>query len=250
MAGSAGSTARRILLLGWSHVVPFLLQEIASYTTRPERIVTVSLTSAAERAASTPAALVGRTEHVEADYADPGDWERIPADTSDAVVLVGTGRVTSDEEADARTAVAFLQLRRHMQGAADETALLVELMQEDNASLLTGCDHEVLISPLLFAHMLAQVALRPDLHPVFEELFTAGGAEITYRPPQHYGVELGAPVAFRAIAEAVLARGHVALGVAWADRDAELNPPRDAAVRLNAGDQLVVLVTYDDDAGR
>ncbi|MCA9658174.1 MAG: hypothetical protein KC486_07510 [Myxococcales bacterium] len=250
MAGSTGSTARRILILGWSHVVPFLLQEIASYTTRPERIVTVSLTSAAERAQSTPAALVERTEHIEADYADPGDWRRIPAETADAIVLVGTGRVTSDEEADARTAVAFLQLRRRLQGATREAALLVELMQEDNASLLTGCEHEVLISPQLFAHMLAQVALRPDLHPVFEELFTAGGAEITYRPPQHYGVELGAPVSFRAIAEAVLARGHVALGVAWADRDAELNPPRDAPVRLNAGDQLVVLVTYDDVAGR
>ncbi|MEZ4380920.1 MAG: hypothetical protein R3A79_06205 [Nannocystaceae bacterium] len=246
MSGSAGSSARRILILGWSHVVPSLLQEIASYTTRPERIVTVSTKPAAERAEVTPAALAACAEHIEADYADPSDWERIPIDAADAVVLVGTGRVDTDEEADARTVVAFLQLRRRLQGAAAPPAILVELMQDDSASLLSGSAHEVLISPQLFAHMLAQIALRPELHAVFEELFTAGGAEITYRPAEHYGIELRTPTTFRAITAAALARGHVALGVAWADQDAQLNPPKDAPIQLAAGDQIVALVTYDE----
>ena len=41
---------------------------------------------------------------------------------------------------------------------------------------------------MIASHVLAQVALRRELNVVYEELFAAGGAEISFRRVSDYGI--------------------------------------------------------------
>ena len=52
---------------------------------------------------------------------------------------------------------------------ARRPSVIVELLEPDNAELLGRSRGEVIVSPLIVSHMLAQVALRRELRVVVEE---------------------------------------------------------------------------------
>ena len=102
---------------------------------------------------------------------------------------------------------------------------------------------------MILSHILAHVALRPDLNVVFHELFSSGGAEIFFRPAASYELA-GRELTFREIQDAVSTRGEIAIGVRMcADSKAtpggvHLNPERDRRWAFCAEDEVVVLTTY------
>lgn len=243
---------RRILVLGWSHRVPALLREFDSHRAESFRIDVLSAVPAAEREAQV-ARYDARPErivltHLEGDYTSPSDLRAADPGSYGNVVLVGSDWLESGEEADARTILGYLLLREILpaQGGPE---ILVELLDPENLSLFRSRPGEVLISPLILSHMLAQVALRPELRSVFEELFGPGGAEIAFVGAADYGVE-GREVRFADLQEKAAARGEVALGVrlnagagAWTS-GVRLNPPREQRWTLAPADEVVVLATY------
>jgi hypothetical protein len=122
-------------------------------------------------------------------------------------------------------------------------------MDPENEKLFQQTSGEVLISPLILGHIVAHVALRRDLNVVFDELFTAGGAEIYFRASEVY--QLGnKDLTFREIERAVALQGDVALGVRNRARSEEtfsgiqLNPPKDSLWHLDDLHELVILSTY------
>ena len=108
---------------------------------------------------------------------------------------------------------------------------------------------EVLLSSVLLSHVLAQVALRPELGKVVEELFTVGGAELAFRTPASLGVE-GVSISFEELQQRCWSRGEVAMGVREYDRrrgptgGMVLNPARNLKWTLTAQDSVVVRSTY------
>ena len=112
------------------------------------------------------------------------------------------------------------------------------MVDPNNHSLFANRPGEILISPMIISHMLAQITLRRDMWIVFDELFTADGAEIYFRTPRQYQAG-GAPLRFRDIQRLVSAQGDIALGVYFRDRSAEgfkglyLNPSRDTEWSLS-----------------
>jgi hypothetical protein len=101
---------------------------------------------------------------------------------------------------------------------------------------------------------MAQIALRPDLRVVFEDLFGAEGPEIFFRPVGPYGL-IGRDVSFTDVFHAAAASNETALGVRLCSRDRSgddeilVNPPRDRSWRLREGDELVVLAIYQAPQG-
>lgn len=266
-ARDVSARPHRVLVLGWSHKVPALLREFDGYRDESFEIDVVSTAPLARREAALqrydvrPQRLVVR--HTEADFATPSVLERLDAAGFDSIVLLGSDRHDSGEESDARSLLGYLLLRDLLpeQGGP---AVLTELMDAGNLPLFDGHGGEVLISPLVLSHMLAQVALRHELRVVFDELFGPGGAEIIFRQPSDYALD-GADSSFRDIEAAAAARGETALGVRTAasatDRIAAggaatagnarprvlelaLNPPRDRRWSLVAGDEIIALTTY------
>ncbi len=242
---------RRVLLLGWSHRVPALLQEFDSYDEEAFQIDILSLVPAAERERYMDRYDVRPSRialtHIEGDYNAPADLRRAKPETYTNVVLVGSDWLESGTESDARTILGHLLLREMLPDDGPE--VLLELLDPENLSLFRRRPSEVLISPLILSHMLAQVALRPELRAVFDELFGPGGAEIAFVPAEQY--DLGRePVTFPTLQQHATRRGEIVLGVRPAARESEagsttrLNPPKNKAWVLEPGDDLVVLTTY------
>jgi hypothetical protein len=160
------------------------------------------------------------------------------------VILLSSDRLASGEEADARAMVGYLQLEDILADFARRPQLIMELSDPDNRHLLDGHQSEMMISPMILSHVLAQVALRRELRIVLDELFTVGGAEIQFRDPADY--PWPASATFQVLEKTVAAEGELALGIFRhraneSGRHLQLNPPRKDYLELQPGDRLVVL---------
>ncbi|MDK8462947.1 ion channel DMI1 [Marinobacter sp. SS13-12] len=238
----------RVLVLGWNRRVPSLIDEFASYTKMRFEVDVVSVVPARERQQEIERYLGEQhavtCRHIEADYMVEGELRRVGPLNYDSIMLVSSDRLASGEEADARAMVGYLQLEDLLSEGGQRPQLIMELSDPDNRHLLTGHQSEMMISPMIVSHVLAQVALRRELRVVLDELFTVGGAEIQFRDPHDY--PLPASADFQVLEKVVAAKGEVALGV-WRDhankhgRHVSLIPPRDEYLDLNAADRLIVM---------
>lgn len=245
---SSSALSQRVLVLGWNRRVPTLIAEFGSYRGQSFSVDLVSVVPAAERALAIsryvgdPSPIVCR--HIEADYMVEGELRRLDPASYDSVILLSSDRLASGEEADARAMVGYLQLEEILSEKNTGPQLILELNDTDNRLLL--CEHrsEMLISPMILSHMLAQVALRRELRVVLDELFTVGGAEIQFRDPGDY--PLPASADFHLLERILSDEGEIALGIYRCQPDAQgrhlsLNPPRGDYLDLKPGDRLVVL---------
>jgi hypothetical protein len=245
-------TQRRVLILGWNHRVPALLDEFASYPKEQFDIDIVSQVSASKRekriaveALSTDRLTVRQLEF---DYTLPAYLESVNPASYDNVVLLASERLKSGVESDARTILGYLLLRDLMAAEAAAPSVLVELTDPDNAPLFENRRGEVIVSPFIISHMLARVALRRELRAVIDELFSSGGCEIFFRHIADYGLAQG-EISFADLQRAADTRGEIAIGIRWAGQDqtqgggVQLNPRRDEHLKLNENDELIVLTT-------
>lgn len=238
--------SRRVLILGWNHKVPSLVEEFASYPGEAFTLDIVSAVPPEERRPALPGRRPGHgpaVTHIHADYTDLRQIEGLEPAGYDAVLLMGSDWLRSSEESDARTLLGFLLLRRALQAAeGPPPTIIVELLDPDNVRLLGEGESEVIISPLIVSHMLAQVALRRELQAVYEGLFTAGGADISFRAATEYAP--GAPDAsFGELEAAAHRRGHTALGLRSRSRTARLvlAPDREDRWPVDGDLELVIL---------
>lgn len=140
--------------------------------------------------------------------------------------------------------VGYLQLEDILADSSRRPQLIMELSDPDNRHLLDGHQSEMMISPMILSHVLAQVALRRELRVVLDELFTVGGAEIQFRDPADY--PLPASATFQVLERIVAAEGELALGIFRKTPDERgrhlrLNPSREQYLDLHREDRLVVL---------
>lgn len=243
---------RRILLLGWNHKVPALLREFDGYGDEFFAIDVLAPVPVHDRLARLDRHDVRlqrvRVEHIEGDYTVPSDLARVKPAEYDNIVLLGSDWLETGEEADARNLVGYLLLR-DLLPEREGPDILLELMDPGSATLFRQSG-EVLISPVILGHILAQVALRRELRAVFDELFGPGGAEIFFQPAAHY-VQPGRTSTFRELRAAAAMRGETALGVRLVEGSDRadgvlLNPAPDHGWTLKSGDELVVLVRHGD----
>jgi len=241
----------RILVLGWNHKAADLLAEFDSYAHEQFEIDVLSLTTVADREMDVKRKGVGlhrvTLRHFEGDYTSLSDLQALNPAQYENVIVLGSDRLESEEESDARTIVGHMMLSETLKDTTD-TGVVVELMDPENLPLFDDRLGEVLVTPMMASHVLAQVALRRELNVVYEELFSPGGAEIFFRPTSDYGI-VGKEINFATLKEMAFGGGEIALGVricgdALQNEWIYLNPTWDQTWTLREQDELVVLATY------
>jgi len=169
---------------------------------------------------------------------DLGDRAAGPPITS--VLLLGYRRGVSAEEADSRTLLNLLLVRRglaELNGAAPR--VVAELLDADNVQLakMTGAD-DYLISDAIVSRLMSQLAEQAERRAVLLALYAPEGPSIQLVPAADFGL-VGEVGADQIIATAY-ASGLLAIG--WRkDGMVVLNPRTVARVVLNDGDQIVLV---------
>jgi hypothetical protein len=187
-------------------------------------------------------------QHEVGDYTNVRDIEKLDLTAFDNLLIVGRANLEEVEQSDARTLMASLIVRDQLRNSPRRPAMLVELMDPDNAELFDGVPGEVVLSPTIMGRLLAHVSMRPELSVVLDELLTVGGAEIVYRSPADYGLQ---PKTIRVDELTMVARsfGETLLGIRVSttpldvDRDLFMAPDRDSQFDIDLSTQLAVLTT-------
>ncbi len=236
---------RRILILGWNHKVVPLVKELDDYLLERFEITTLANKPAIERETELTKQGIDHdriaVSHYEGDHTSLSVLEAIHPADYDNVLILGSDWLETQEESDARTLVGHLVLKNILEKNPQTPKILVDLMDPDNVRLFQGMDTEVLVTPMMASHVLAQVALRRELNAVYAELFGAGGAEICFRSISDYGMA-NQRLNFSELQDASAARSEIALGIRLVDGSLELSPPQYKTYMLKETDDLIVLV--------
>lgn len=186
---------------------------------------------------------------VKGDAASPAAIKDIRPSAFDAVVCLQPG--SGSEADDSKLLVALLALQQAAQsGDAELPRVVAEVHSPSMLDLIASrwgqaSDRWDFVLPNeLCAGILVQFALQPELRPVYSELLGADGKEFYLQPASLYCTEGAADkgVTFDQLSAAARARGELAIGIHRAsDKEPLLNPARDLRLKLQPGDELVVL---------
>jgi ion channel POLLUX/CASTOR len=205
-----------LLVLGWTRKVPTVFSELCQ--AGPQLNVTaISMVEVDERerdAGDMPPPGNLSIQHVVADYTVPQTLRAFAPEKYDAVLLVGSDRLESGADSDARSIVGCEVLKSVLleRRSPRRPRIVIELMDPDNARLFEDENIDVVVSPQLLGRVLAQIALVPELCAVYDDLFGAGGAELSVHYAREYGLGGEGAVTFAELREAASRVGHVVLG--------------------------------------
>jgi hypothetical protein len=167
------------------------------------------------------------------------DMERLTS-----IVLLGYRAGLSRDEADSRTLLNLMLLRRDLaERGGVAPRIIVELLDVDSVELArTGGADDFVVSDAIASRLMTQLAEQPERRPVFLQLYTGEGP--TLRMVDLEMLELESPVDFGTIVDAADDLGWLAIG--WRTSVARggevvLNPSTTAQIDFAAGDQLVVV---------
>jgi hypothetical protein len=239
----------QLLVVGWNPLGPAVLQELDEFAVRGSTvdvIVDPDIVGPDELRDLGVARLEIRYE------AEHGDLDQLTQTVSgrsfDHVIILGYRSGMSAAEADARTLLTLLLLRRALEAGSDghRSRVVTELLDSSDVELAraTGAD-DFVVSDALSSYVLAQLSENPELDDVFTDLFDAEGSALGLKPVARYvGVDETMP--FGRVVAAARERGEVAIGyrvIEHAGRDATVvvNPPKVAMVTFGADDRIVVI---------
>ncbi len=243
------------LILGWNEKLPIIAAELDSYLAPGSKLVIMAdrpTESLRDEIASLK--LKNQTvSYVMGDITHRDDLEALGLNNFDDIIVLGDSALPV-QEADARTLIALLHLRRYTDQSGRDLNIVSEMFDVRNRDLAEVAKaDDFIVSDRLVSLMLAQLSENRRLRGVFDELFTSDGAEIYLRPIDEY-VLPGRELDFATLVEAASRKGQVAIGfrrVALSHEPDQgygvvVNPPKSQRIKFTPEDQVVLIAETED----
>ena len=237
---------KKLLFLGWSQKVPFLIEELSRYSEELYEIEIMSVVPSKERVEALSRHSKKHSniaiKHIELDYTLPSGIAKCRPQNFDFVLFLASDWIQSGEETDARSILGYLLLHEEMKLHKTKPETLIELVDPDNEDLFSEREGEVIISPRIVSHLVGGISLRSELNLVFNELFQSAGAEFDFQKVSDYG--LSGKQTFKNIQNLVTTTGMIAIGIrinSKPQHPIHLNPNRDLLFDLEPTDDILVL---------
>jgi len=253
--GSVPQVPARVLLIGWTDILYDILQELDAHASRGTEVTILSDISeekARQRVAGHQTSDIKNLALVfkVGDAVMPAAYENVDISTFQSIVVLadqpddqGVAKGNAEEDADTRTLRILLRLSDLRKQLDTHAHTVAELLDENNRDLLAGLGvDDIVVSSEIVSAQLAQIARQEVLAPIYRELLSAGGVEISLRPAGDY-VKLDTDCSFSDLIYASQQKMEIALGLRLAREDGEvlLNPPRHTRWRLGENDKVIVL---------
>lgn len=245
--GGRTRVRRQVLLIGWTDIIYDILMELDAHALAGSELTLLSSVKTEEARERISRKMDRPLENlelhlVEGDAADPTAFEETDLCRFHSIVVLA-----DEEAAEGDVDTHTLRILLRMSNLRKETEIsahtIVELLDATNVDLLQGLGvDDVVVSPIVVSAQLAQIARQRVLGPIYRELLSAGGMEISFRPAGQY-VQLGCDCRFVDLAYAAQQKMETALGLRL-ERDGGqvlLNPDRSTTWQLSEGDQVIVL---------
>jgi hypothetical protein len=237
----------RVLLIGWTDILYDILQELDAHALRGTEVTVLSNVKPDEVQQRIESHQVNELKNLtlvfhEGDAVRQTAWEGIDTSGFQSIVVLAD---ESDEQGDADTRTLRILLRLSDLCRQDESRAhtIAELLDDNNRALLTGLGvDDIIVSPEIVSAQLAQIARQEVLAPIYRELLSAGGVEISLRPAGDY-VQLDSDCTFNDLVYASQQKMEIVLGLRLAQHGGKvlLNPPRRTTWRLDENDKVIVL---------
>jgi voltage-gated potassium channel Kch len=240
--------AEQLLVVGWNPLGPAVLHELDDFAAPGSSVEVIVDPDLVDPTALQDLGLRNLAVRYQSERGDLDDLtQTVSGRVFHHVVILGYRSGMSAAEADARTLLTLLLLRRALDGDGTRRSRVVtELLDSSDIELAraTGAD-DFVVSDALSSHVLAQLSENPALDDVLTDLFDAEGSAIGLRPAARY-VEPDRAVPFARVVAAARHRGEIALGYRLADRNGSgaevvVNPGKSTDVQLGADDRVVVI---------
>jgi voltage-gated potassium channel Kch len=241
----------RILILGWNHGAPAVINEFDKFLLAGSELVLVSDDPDAEACIERECAGASNSKvtYQPGSTTDRERLEAIDVASFDHVIALCDSDRLDAQRADARTLVTLLHLRDIAERRQAQFTIVSEMIDDRNRQLaeVTRVD-DVIVSDKIISLMLTQIAENRELADVFAELFSAEGSEIYLRPAGDY-LAPGAETNYATVVEAASRRGECAIGYRRAAEAGDpaagfgvrINPAKSAPIAIEPGDRVVVL---------
>lgn len=242
----------RTLIIGWSELAPMIGNEIEAHVS-PGSALHVMVQQDAISDEEIRASMRLTEQALIVHRGDPISGPDVQAVMEqgpfDHVMLLSERGTYPGDEADARTLLTLLHVRRCAAGSGASQNIVAELLDPNDVELGGPTEgDDFIVSQKLIGLLMAQLSESPHLADVFSDLFDSEGSVVTMHPVERY-LPLGRHT-FVEIIEACRAWGVVAIG--YRSRSAvddpkavghgiRLNPPKQDAVDLAEGDSIVVI---------
>ncbi|MCW2973623.1 MAG: hypothetical protein JWN72_1896, partial [Thermoleophilia bacterium] len=254
LGAPAALPADHILAIGWNDHVPHVLRQLAKAATAGSQVdIVLDPTLATIAAHDLPVGSEVTFNVIEADTADIDVLRSaLDAHTYERVMLLSYRDAMEIPDADARTLLTLVQVRRVLTDPAHRNAkasIVAELLDSRSVQLgRVANPDDFVVSERLTSLLLAQLAENGELSTVFDELLDAEDVEITMRPLSAFlptGGTAEATVEYRTIVREARERGESAFGFmvpSSATSDGvTVNPPKSAHVPVADTTSVIVL---------
>ena len=244
------SPAEQLLIIGWNPLGPVILTELDQFVP-PGSKVDVLVDPDLIPPSELPQLQYQRFSEVRFE-GERGDLDELTAHVAtrefDHVIILGYRSGLSPREADARTLLTLLLIRRALQrtNGVRPFRIVTELLDSSDVELAraTGAD-DFVVSDALSSYMMTQLSENPELEAVFQDLFDADGSALGLKPAAWY-VPNDGRVPFSQIVAAARERDEIAIGYRVAqgpngEPEVVMNPPKSSTVTLGSRDRVVVI---------
>jgi voltage-gated potassium channel Kch len=237
----------QVLLIGWIDNLAGLLQELDAHALHGTEVTIISRSLDKKPQQQPVNDKADDFSHLtlvkhEGDPVAETTYEDLDIASFQSIVVLAD-ESDEDQDADTRSLRILLRLSDLLGRTDTKIHTVVEILDENNRALFSdlGVD-DIVVSSEVVAAQLAQIAHRDVLAPIYRELLSAGGVEISLRPAGDY-VLLDTDCQFADLLYAGHQKMEITLGLLLASDDGKLllNPPRDASWRLGEDDKVIVL---------
>ena len=241
----------QLLILGWNHRAPMILEHLSHYASANSRIMVYApypveqMKSECNGANYPPIQVVFE----QGNPTDRLSLEKLVDSGFSLVIILSPTEAPDIQLADATTMISLIHLRDIVKKTGRKLSIVSEIMDVRNRELVrVSSAEEVIISDQLIALALAQMAENKYIAPIFVELLTGMRVEILIKPVQDY-IRTDHPINFYTITAAAQRKGETAIGyrlLSEAEQAEQtfgmhINPDKSAQISFSNQDQLVVI---------
>ncbi len=245
--GSTPHVPAKVLLIGWTDILYDILKELDAHALHGTEVTILSNTSKKDARQQTAIHQVSELKNLtlifhKGDAVMQATYKDIDISVFNSIVVLAD-QSDEFEDADTRSLRILLRLMDLRKNNDTQVHTIAELLDENNRVLLTdlGVD-DIIISSDAVSAQLAHIARQEILAPIYHELLSAGGIEISIRPAGDY-VKPGTDCSFNDLIYSSQQKMEIALGIRLEQQGGEiiLNPSRQSTWQLGENDKVIVL---------